>query len=144
MLKRIKYPTKGYLDLEYENHTFEAINDYNDLPILEDLLKVKMLVHFAGEQSIDPNTNQILMNDYYEIPFEVTALHSTFKTDVSIIETTSTNPNHLSSEDGYSVKLVDQNNAFLRHFTNLSSGDHFILPKGNYKIIAQRVNYNDL
>jgi len=143
MLKRIKYPTKGYLDLEYENHTFEAINDYNEAPILEDLLKIKMLINFVGEQSIDPNTNQILMNDHYEVPFEVTASQSTFKTDVSIIETTSTNPNHLSSEDGYSVKLIDQNNVVLRHFTNLSAGDYFILPQGNYRIIAQRVNYNE-
>jgi len=136
VLKKVIYPTKGSVELEYENHIVSAINDYNEQqwePIL-----VKKYINWGVEQSVDPNTG-MLLPDTYTYEFEMT--QNSKGEFYTYLDTNRADP-LLAGPDMYTVnleKLDDNGNSiFSQYLTNGNSGISIDLTIGKYRIQAVR------
>ncbi|PIF47748.1 hypothetical protein CLU96_4817 [Chryseobacterium sp. 52] len=137
MLKKITYPTEGSTEFDYENHTYQAINDINEVVIGNLFSMETKYVFFASEQASDPNTGEQLPPEMnYEMNWE-------FEEDTSVDLNTQIeqvfDENH-GANNSYNIIIYRKVNGNWQIFTLMSHtiDKTVFFPKGEYLLTAHR------
>ena len=138
-LKKIIYPTKGSLELDYESNIVSVINDYNDQD-LEPIYQKDYIRWGLRDQSLDDEGNLLpFPNTYtYEFELEKDLLGKIF----TFIDTTHPDDPYTSYANMYTVVLekLDGNLNVIerKYLTNGNSPLPIRLSAGKYRINAFR------
>ncbi|GGF08311.1 hypothetical protein SAMN05443634_10318 [Chishuiella changwenlii] len=136
-LKKVTYPTKGSVELDYENHIVAGINDYNEDNLTPIVVKKQMT--WGVEQSVGEDGNIAPNPDTYTYEFEMT---QNIKGEFYTYLDTNRPDNLNAGPEMYTVSLqkIDFNGNIVQsqYLTNGNSGIQVDLTIGKYRIQATR------